>query len=30
LVGIVDAKMLDTEQLKLLSEKIEAAKRGRK
>lgn len=30
LVGIVDAKMLDKEQLKLLSEKIEAAKRGRK
>jgi len=30
LVGIVDAKMLDKEQLELLVEKIEAAKRGRK
>ena len=30
LVGIVDAKMLDKEQFNLLSEKIEAAKRGRK
>jgi BlaI family penicillinase repressor len=30
LVGIVDAEMLDKEQLALLSKKIEAAKRGRK
>jgi BlaI family transcriptional regulator, penicillinase repressor len=30
LVGIVDAKMLDKEQLKTLSAKIAAAKRGRK
>lgn len=30
LVGMVDAKMLDKEQLDLLSKKIETAKRGRK
>jgi predicted transcriptional regulator len=30
LVGIVDAKMLDKEQLELLAAKIEAAKRARK